>query len=147
MEEITVINTTRDGFDAIGTAGLGPCIAIGARGINQRGESILGLAHYSANQDIQQVVGSLLNKMLGAGAEAPKFYLVGGMIGSKNGGAGTIKQERALLGLREVINIDGARLHTSSSEIDDYGQRSSVDFAMSSTDIVFRRDPIAMIRP
>jgi hypothetical protein len=137
MEAMGVINTARDGFDAIGTGGLGPCVAIGARGINDDGEAVLGVAHFSARQDLSTVMSGLSTQMRTEGVKEPRFYFVGGMVGSKGSGKGTLKLEQRLLAMRGQLTLRGVRLHTSPCEINEDGQRNSVDMVLTTRGIVY----------
>lgn len=125
LDECVVINTARDGFDSIGTTGLSNCIALCARGVNDKGETILGVSHYSGsktgNTEPRQALQELKSMMDAHGARNTAMHLVGGMI-SKTAHLNSLDRERGLLSLRHTYNIQGAKLHLSTStDINDAG--------------------------
>lgn len=65
----------------IGTTGVGPCVAICARGINREGKMILGFAHMEAGQNENDILGQLekgLESLRVPREEIEIFWLEGG---------------------------------------------------------------------
>lgn len=106
--------------DALGTAGLGPCIAVCARGTDGRGRAVLGLWHASYDEDAAALPGSLRhgldalrNEMTSKGATSIELSLAGGM---KRPNAQCIEFGQAFLSLRTEYNIVAAEIHHCESE-------------------------------
>jgi hypothetical protein len=86
MDDSLVIRTRTGDGKAIGTAGLGPCIAIcGRSDTDVPGEYVFAVDHYSGRQGgnpntAQERICELAQEMRDQGAVRPRFWLVGGMI-------------------------------------------------------------------
>jgi len=129
MDECLVVNTAAGGNDSIGTVGIASCFAMCARGVNPRGEPLLGLLHHSGVdgqlRPVPPRVGlqRLRDAMNQAGARNVSMYVVGG-VRSSRASISTLDDERALLDMRHEFNIRGVRLHVNSA-------RTSVNVLMT----------------
>lgn len=140
LDETAVVNTSRDGYDSIGTMGLATCIGIAARGKNKDGETILGLSHYSGFRSTPaEALMELHQRMTEAGASDTEMYVVGGMT-SRDPNLDTYDQESQLLALRDPYNVRGARLHVNESR--DINDAEYVNMLVSRDHIHFSRDEI-----
>ncbi|WP_246201423.1 XopAK family type III secretion system effector [Budvicia diplopodorum] len=143
MDETTVINTSGE-RKAIGTTGLGPCIAICAYGKTKNDELLLGLSHYSGLEKPEEILEDVDDEMKDFGACDIEYYLVGGMMMPD---AITLKTEAGLLALKGKFNIKGVRLHVSEglgdeTDVEGYQENKSVDVVMTTDKIYFRHNPM-----
>ncbi|RLM22870.1 hypothetical protein BIY29_11570 [Brenneria alni] len=135
MDECEVINTSRDGFDWIGTQGLSTCIGICARGMTGQNEIILGVSHYTGiDKEPAEALQELRNKMDAQGARCSKMYLIGGAM-SADPQLSTAEKERIMLSLRHEFNIQGVRLHPNICE--DINADDHVNLLMTPDHIYF----------
>ncbi len=90
----------------IGTTGLGPCVAVCARGKTNEGKLILGLAHMDATQNEKYVLNQLKEdlKAYGVPEENIEMYLVGGW-------RSTEELQKRLLALSGSFPIKGIRIN------------------------------------
>jgi hypothetical protein len=119
MDGIEAIVCTRPEM-ALGTAGLGPCIAVCARGINPQGQAVIGLWHASYDEDqsrlrnnLRDGLDKLTRKMTRRGAVQVEFSLAGGM---KQPNARCIEFGQMFLSLESDYNIVAAEIHHCESE-------------------------------
>ncbi|HEY8608131.1 MAG TPA: XopAK family type III secretion system effector [Noviherbaspirillum sp.] len=139
MEEMELVNATREQV-VLGTSGLGPCIAICARGTTRDGEIILGLNHYSGIETEVEAMSGMDEQMRDEGATNTSFYLVGGMIMPQESTAGTWAIEERFLALSDQFNIQGVRLHTSVGEQNmETGEDNAVDVVLTPQAVFFRQ--------
>jgi hypothetical protein len=114
-----------------------------AHGVNDEGETILGLLHHSGvDPQAREVpprvaLERLRDEMQEAGARNISIHVVGGM-SSPLPNYDTLDTEWELLGLRDEFNIRGARLHVNS--ITDPGEESYVDVLMTAEKVYFSRN-------
>lgn len=143
MDECLVVNATAGEYDSIGTLGVATCFAMCAHGVNDEGETILGLLHHSGvDPQAREVpprvaLERLRDEMQEAGARNVSIHVVGGM-SSPLPDYDTLDTEWELLGLRDEFNIRGARLHVNS--ITDPGEESYVDVLMTAEKVYFSRN-------
>jgi hypothetical protein len=142
MDECKVVNMAAGEYDSIGTLGVATCFAMCARGLNDEGQTILGLLHHSGIDTQGGIVAPRLalqrlrSEMHEAGARNVSIEVVGGM-SSPDPDYDTLDDEWELLGLRNEFNIRGARLHVNS--IEDAREESYVDVLMTAERIYFSR--------
>lgn len=105
---------------ALGTAGLGPCIAVCARGIDPQGQEVIGLWHASYDEDqvnlrnnLRAGLGQLMGKMTRRHAAQVEFSLAGGM---KQPNARCIEFGETFLSLRGEYPIVAAEIHHCERE-------------------------------
>ena len=119
MDGIEAIVCTRPEM-ALGTAGLGPCIAVCARGVDPRGQAVVGLWHASYDEDqvnlrnnLRDGLDRLTRKMTRRGAAQVEFSLAGGM---KQPNARCIEFGQMFLSLASDYPIVAAEIHHCESE-------------------------------
>jgi len=119
MNGMEVIICTRPD-KALGTAGLGPCIAVCARGFNPQGQAVIGLWHASYDEDqanlrnnLRDGLDRLTRKMARRRAAQVEFSLAGGM---KQPNARCIEFGQMFLSLASDYNIVAAEIHHCESE-------------------------------
>jgi hypothetical protein len=105
---------------ALGTVGLGPCIAVCARGLNFQNQVVIGLWHASYDEDQNRLLNNLragfnrlIDKMRRQGAGSVEFSLAGGM---KQPNARCIEFGQAFLSLRNEYSIVAAEIHHCERE-------------------------------
>ncbi|MBA1363168.1 XopAK family type III secretion system effector [Burkholderia gladioli] len=137
MDEPRVIRQSEG--STIGTDGLGPCIAICARGIDASGQAVLGIYHYSgAIETPTEAMRTLDDMMREKGAVQTHYSLIGGMITPEEHQSGSYQSEREFLSLTGSYNIEGVRLHVSEGEHDSQGVENSVGVVLSNRSAVYR---------
>lgn len=145
MDECLVVNTAAGEYDSIGTLGVATCFAMCARGVNDEGQTILGLLHHSGVDPQggrippRAALQRLRDEMQEAGARGVSIHVVGGM-SSPDPDYDTLDDEWELLGLRNEFNIRGARLHVNS--IEEAGEESYVDVLMTKNRVYFSRNQL-----
>jgi hypothetical protein len=140
-DEMRVINASRTG-SALGTNGLGPCIAITAHGRRADGQVLIGLIHSSGINDADTELGSLQDEMVRQGAGNVQFHLVGGMIAPEGDEPGSLPHERNLLALRNRYDIRGARLHVLEGELGENNESRSTDVVIDQRGVYYRSNPL-----
>ena len=116
-----------------------------ARGVNDEGQTILGLLHHSGVDPQggrippRAALQRLRDEMQEAGARGVSIHVVGGM-SSPDPDYDTLDDEWELLGLRNEFNIRGARLHVNS--IEEAGEESYVDVLMTKNRVYFSRNQL-----
>lgn len=90
----------------IGTTGVGPCVAICAKGRTQKGKMMLGFAHMEARQNETAILGQLESKLelTGVPTKNIEIFLVGGW-------RSTEELQKRLLALTGVFNIREIRIN------------------------------------
>ncbi|KPC30060.1 Type III effector HopK1 [Pseudomonas syringae pv. cilantro] len=142
MDEFDVINS-KDGCQGIGTTGLGPCIAVCARGMDREGLPVLGVYHHSGIGSPEDTMATLDQAMREKGALQIKYSLVGGMIMPKEEEAGSYDDEQSFLALKGSYSIEGARLHVSEGEEDVHtGEDNSVNVLLMPDRVLYGRDTL-----
>lgn len=142
MDEFDVINS-KDGCQGIGTSGLGPCIAVCARGIDKEGLAVLGVYHHSGIGSPEETMATLDQAMRDKGALHIKYSLVGGMIMPKEEEAGSYADEQSFLAMKGSYPIEGARLHVSEGEEDAHtGEDNSVNVVLMPNRVLYCRDTL-----
>lgn len=139
VSESAVINTATGDYTSIGTKALSTCIAVCARGKNDRGEEILGLHHYDGLDDTERVLSELDSQMRGQGSTHNSYYLVGGMMLPEESEMGSYDAEASLLSLRRQYDIRGAKLHVLEGEYDSNGEENMLNVVVTPSDIYFSR--------
>jgi len=140
LKECIVVNTARGDNDSIGTMGVATCFALCARGQNSEGETILGLLHYTGDDEDGRRVApgealhELHHRMHAAGARDVSVNIVGGMA-SPDPFLSTLPQEWEFLSLRNAFNIEGARLHVNSAE--EMGEEAYVNVLLTPDQVYF----------
>jgi hypothetical protein len=164
MDDSLVIRTRTGDGKAIGTAGLGPCIAIcGRSDTDVPGEYVFAVDHYSGRQGgnpntAQERICELAQEMRDQGAVRPRFWLVGGMIMplSMRQGQGSYESEKDLLNCNGVtysgnsqIEIAGFDLHKSTGKFEDqwFWNAQSQNVVQSEAGIFYRNSPLYDIPP
>jgi hypothetical protein len=111
----------------IGTKGLAPCVAICARGKNNKGEPVLGIYHYSGQNlsEEQETPQSALDRVISEVCKksviAPEIWLVGGTKTAApvdedddvTAMSGTLKRSEDFVENYQQRNIKGIRLNVS----------------------------------
>jgi hypothetical protein len=142
MDEFDVINS-KDGCQGIGTSGLGPCIAVCARGMDKEGLPVLGIYHHSGMGSPEETMATLDQAMRDKGALHIKYSLVGGRIMPKEEEAGSYADEQSFLALKGSYSIEGARLHVSEGEEDAHtGEDNSVNVLLMPNRVLYGRDTL-----
>lgn len=142
IDEFDVINS-KDGCQGIGTSGLGPCIAVCARGMDKEGLPVLGVYHHSGLGSPEETMSTLDKAMRDKGALHIKYSLVGGRIMPKEEEAGSYADEQSFLELKGSYPVEGARLHVSEGEEDAHtGEDNSVNVVLMPNRILYGRDTL-----
>lgn len=106
----------------IGTNGVGPCIAICARGVDREGKIIVGLAHMDAGLDENDVLSKLEKCFgsLGVPRNKMEIFLVGGWRSAE-------ELQRRLLALTDRFNIKGVKFNLKGEGIEYPEERNYID--------------------
>ncbi|WP_321950808.1 XopAK family type III secretion system effector [Paraburkholderia bannensis] len=141
MDDPRVIRQSQGAF--IATDGLGPCIAICARGVDSAGQSVLGMYHYSGAIETPLEAMEQMNGMMAQhGAVNVSYSLIGGMITPQEQDSGSLDNERGFLSLSDRFPIEGVRLHVSEGEHDAMGFENSVGVVLSDRGAVYRSEAL-----
>lgn len=148
MDEVAAIKVSPD-QPAIATGGLGPCIAICARGKTENGETVLGMHHFSgAVYSPEDAMAAVQEEMESKGATKTSFFLIGGMMLPAGVEGGSLESEQRLLALHDRYDIQSVRLHVSDGEQDPAtGRDNSVDVVMTADQIYFRHERMHEYKP
>lgn len=132
----------------IGTDGLGPCIAICARGVTGSGETVLGVYHYSgAGATPAEAMHEIDTQMREKGAHDIGYMFVGGMIMPIDSDSGSYENELGLLALGDQYRIEGARLHLCHGDHDADGMTNSTAVVLTPDGVFFRSNAMYPYAP
>jgi len=148
MDEHATIIATHEQH-ALATGGLGPCIAICARGLSNSGETVLSLTHFSGvTEEPEDAMANVAVAMREAGVAHPQFHLIGGMVLPREIEGGSFDTEQRLLSLSNQYDIRGVHLHPSIGEQDlNTGEDNSIDVVMTANQIYCRRTQMHEYEP
>jgi len=102
---------------AIGTRGIGPCVALCARATTALGEPVVGLGHLSSMADPKEALRSMVEAMQAQGAVDIKFHVVGGVL-MRDPKQNLLAHVEKLLDAASEMRLDivSAKLGTSESD-------------------------------
>jgi hypothetical protein len=110
----------------IGTTGVGPCVAVCAKGKTDEGKLMLGLAHMEAGQNELDVLNQLIRnlKTYGVPEEKIEIYLVGGW-------RTTEELQKRLLALSGRFPILGIRINMKDKNVEYPEKKNYIDVVIT----------------